>query len=311
MQRQRTNNMTSPPKTLCAKCFKSAKTNFISCHICKAKYHFLCVKINSEKFGGIFSENINIVFNCDDCLNATADMMSLLSSLSQELREIKETLFSQLSGDVKEMKQKFDDLSKDLEKVCKEPKIHASSAVVADNIQSANADRCFSFHNVVGGHLSLDKQPTQQHQTCDASSTISYPTAQSEVRSNMCDNDWTNVRRRKRRNRVIAVGENETTDLGVVVKKKYIHISSFQTSVTPEHIIAYIEKNVEIGKHHIECTLLVKKDVDVKTLKHVNFKVGVSPCFYSQLTKPSLWPTNINVRPFIFFEKKPAALPNA
>lgn len=278
--------MSAPPNTLCAKCFKSAKSNFIVCHICKAKLHLICVEIDSVKFGGIFADNKNIVFNCDDCLNISADLISSLSSLSQELREVRQTAFASLSNDVKEIKQKFDDLSKNLENVSKQQKTH-------------NASGAMDFRNVVGG----------QQQTCDASSSMSYPTAPSEVRSNMCDNDWINVRRRKRRNRVIAVGENESTDLGVVLKKKYVHISSFQTSVTAEQIISYIEKNTEIGKHHIECTLLVKKDVDVKSLKHVNFKVGVSPCFYADLTKPSLWPTDINVRPFVFFERKPAGQP--
>lgn len=74
------------------------------------------------------------------------------------------------------------------------------------------------------------------------------------------------------RNRILAVGENVSN--AVVVKKKFLHISSFIPSVTTDQILNYVEKNAKIDKQHLECTRLVKKDVDVTSLKHVNFKIG-------------------------------------
>lgn len=284
--------------TLCPKCSNSIKSNYIACHICKVKFHFVCAKIDNPAFCQLMVDNKNIVLNCDDCLKASSDVKSSFSSLSQELRELKQIVLSSLCVDVNDLKQKFNELSKNLEKPIPHKKVHN---VNKQNASAVNNDCAVS--NVLSVRTEMDKGDN------DAASIMSVSSQLSEVRSNTHDG-WTTVRR-KRRNRVIAVGENDSTELDVAVKMKFLHISSFKTSVTEDQIIAYIEKKAEISKQHIVCNRLVKKDVDVNSLKHVNFKIGVSPCFYAELTKPSLWPTDVKIRPFIFLEKKPAELPKA
>lgn len=54
----------------------------------------------------------------------------------------------------------------------------------------------------------------------------------------------------------------------------------------------------------MECYKLVKKDAELNDLKRVNFKLGISPCFYKDVVNPELWPTDIRVRPFVNFPKK-------
>lgn len=306
--------MSSPPKTLCAKCFNSLTTKAIACHICRAKFHVFCVELD-DKACNFFKEHKNIVFNCNDCLKASSEMISLISSLSSELREIKQTFISTLIKDVKELKLGFNVLAKNHDKSKNKQNKNKNLSIQLANANKQNnnnnADQRSLADVIVGSSNVLINEDND-----DASSITSYAAAVSEVASNMYETDnqtsgFTKVRRRKRKNRVLAVGDNNTNELDVVVNKKYVHVSSFKPSVTADKMIEYICKSSTIEKHHIECTRLTKKDVDVNTLKHVNFKLGVSPNFYEDIIKPSLWPKNIKIRPFIFFPKKTADLLNA
>lgn len=289
-----------PPKNLCAKCFNTFKTETIACHVCKAKLHLVCAKIEKSWIELIFNNNKNVVFNCDQCLKGSSDLLVSVSSLSNDVKEVKQQLATTtaVANDVKEIKQKFSELFKDLEKPKNKQKMHFAN-IGANKRKVGVANQ--HVNSVVGNSGLLDNHSKDD----DASSLTSYPTAASNMYdSDTHQNEWQPARRRKRRNRVIALGSNETDVLDVIVKKKFVHISSFKPTVTVDNIISYIESNTEIGKQHIECTRLTKKDVDVATLKHVNFKVGVTPCFYDDIVKPSLWPTNIKIRPFVFYPRK-------
>lgn len=293
-----------PPNTLCAKCYNSLKTKYIECHICRAKYHLLCAMID-EKICEIFKSNKNIVFNCNDCINVSSDLLSHISSLSNEIRELKKPVVetTTIIEDVKELKLGFKELVKNLERQNNQQKLHLPK----------NANR-----NVIANQRTLANVVVGDTHCDDACSSVtSFSAAVSQVQSNTYDDTdngesgFTTVRSRKRKNRVIVVGKNDSNDLAVVAKKKYLHISSFKPTVTADHVIDFIEKNTEIGKQHLECTRLVKKDTDISTLKHVNFKLGVSQCFYNDIVKSSLWPTDIRIRPFVFFPKKLADLQTA
>lgn len=303
--------MDCPPNTLCAKCFKVLKSNYISCHICRAKIHLICANID-EKQCNLFKENKNIVFNCNDCLKASSEMISLISSISSELRELKNPIVSTMREDVKEIKLRFDELTKNLEQSYKQKKQFSKFVVDNSKTQHSAANQRSNNDSVlVHGSSEVDKQYVDD--AC--SSLMSAPTAVSQVRSNMYEtddqeNNWTKVRRRRRRNRVIVVGDKDTDDLDVVARKKYLHLSSFKPTVTADKIIEYIEKNSEIGKQHLECTRLVKKDVDESSLKFVNFKLGVSSCFYDDIIKSNFWPVDIKLRPFVFYPRKPVELPD-
>lgn len=300
--------MDAPPLTLCAKCFKSLGSHYVTCHICKSRFHLLCSKMD-DKCVEILKNNVNIVFNCNDCLSASSDMISLISSISLELRELKQSIVSSLCEDVQGLKDEVNKLTKNNETV---KNIQNKSKDKPNiNIENKNKSNKINTNNVtlrsktdfVSGTSNL-----YNSQCFENASSITSHEAASYVGSNLFDaeienNQWTQVRRRKRRNRIVAVGDNDNNDLDVVVKKKFLHVSSFKPSVTSEQIISYIEKHTDIDKHHLECTRLVKKGTDETTLKHVNFKVGVSPSFYNELIKPSLWPLNTKIRPFVFFFK--------
>ncbi|KAI8115986.1 hypothetical protein CVS40_11874 [Lucilia cuprina] len=244
-------------------------------------------------------------------------MLSLISSLSKELRELKNPIISKISDDIYDIKAEFNKLSKNLENA----KIHQNkyniNKPIANNdvVNKNNAVQCSHTEVIAGSSKNNNMQCTIGNDD-DASSITSHPIVASDLRSNMYDadcqqNEWINVHRRRRKNRIIAVGENNSNDLEVIIKNKYLHVSSFKPSVTTEQIINFIEKNTQIPKNHLECTRLVKKDADESILKHVNFKIGVSPHFYDEIIKPTLWPVNIKIRPFIFFSRKLVEPPSA
>lgn len=119
------------------------------------------------------------------------------------------------------------------------------------------------------------------------------------------DNDWTNATRRCdfRKRRLAVVGVNNNVKLDVVIKK-WVHIFSFMPIVTENNIIEYVSKHLNIDKGHISCFKLVKKDAQIKNLKFVNFKIGITPSLFSELFNSKLWTSDVKVRPFVGFPKK-------
>ncbi|XP_017468893.1 PREDICTED: uncharacterized protein LOC108360932 [Rhagoletis zephyria] len=116
-------------------------------------------------------------------------------------------------------------------------------------------------------------------------------------------NDWNTVRHKKGSKQRNIIGRNENVELDVVVRKKWVHVSSFKPTVSEESVISYVSKHSGIDRIHLACHKLVKKDADMNNLRSINFKFGVEPAFYDQVLNPNVWPSEINVRPFRFFQK--------
>lgn len=303
--------MDTPLSTLCAKCFNSLKKEFITCHLCRAKYHWMCANIDIKLYES-FVNNKNMVFNCNGCLKITSNLLDHISSLSNEVRELKQLLQTSFSKELCEMKQQFAEFTKRNQKVKLPKKQHKTKSNAAGNCVVVEPST--SSHALTGSSNTLNKQP----ELSAASSVCSFSTVASnanEIEAYMTDDnmqpmqkqfDWIDVQRRRRKKGPVVVGVNESEDLDVVIQKKWVHLSSFKATVTSDEIIQYVEKSTEIGKQHMECYKLVKKDVDVRELKRVNFKLGISPSFYNELLKPENWPSGIRVRPFVNFPKKQA-----
>lgn len=106
------------------------------------------------------------------------------------------------------------------------------------------------------------------------------------------------------RNLKAIAGCNASSELEVAPRIKWLHLSSFLNSVTTDNIIAYVSKHTTIDSSLISCHMLVKKNVVVKTLKRVNFKIGVPSSHYESLLNSAIWPADVNVRPFEFFRNQ-------
>lgn len=304
--------MNNPPNTLCAKCFKSLKSQYIVCHICRAKFHHICARVE-EKFCEMFSNNKNIVFNCDDCRNVSSNMVEHISSLTNEVRELKHSIMNTqtICEDLKILKLKFDDLVSNLGvKKTKLPKKQQTS----EHLNNNNAVGISAAGDSVNSATAETTALNSQHFLSAASSVSSLPTVASSVLNGpntfedntqpvQKANDWVRVQRRRRNRQPVIHGSNISDELEVVAQKKWVHLSSFKSNVTSDQIISYVEQHTEFGKEHMDCYKLVKKDTDVNLLKKVNFKLGISPCFYDEILNSKLWPTGIRVRPFVNFPR--------
>lgn len=341
--------------SLCAKCSISVKSNYIACHICKVKFHFVCARIDNAEFYQLMVDNKNIVFNCDDCLKVSSNMKSTISLLSQELRELKQTILSSLCADVNLIKQEINKISKNIEK----PLSHKKADTV--NMQSATVDDTIrDVSNVVGvttvadnvmgqtGFESVSANLSSKKACGVGESSSSLPTVNvaakpmivastSKVASGgfsgvvkraglvlpECEEfsdavsetalggssavntaEWTNVTLRKQKKRRVVFGSNVNTELDVIVKKKWVHLSSFKSTVTEDCIVSYVSKHLNIDKDNLVCYKLIKKDTSVDGLKFINFKLGINPIFYAELFKPDLWTAAIKIRPFKVFPRK-------
>ncbi|XP_036340175.1 uncharacterized protein LOC118749485 [Rhagoletis pomonella] len=117
---------------------------------------------------------------------------------------------------------------------------------------------------------------------------------------------WTEVKNRRRKKALVVVGSNDSTELSVAIRNKWLHLSSFDPQVSAEDIKKYVAKHAGIDADSLACYMLVKKDDPVGKHKRVNFKLGVSSVNYQKLLSSSLWPANVRVRPFRFFQKQTA-----
>lgn len=80
---------------ICSVCFKKVqKDSVIVCKICKCKLHKFCAKIDNEKAVSALSSFVNIVYNCDNCLQSGCDLVKKVSILAYEIEELK-FMFSQ------------------------------------------------------------------------------------------------------------------------------------------------------------------------------------------------------------------------
>lgn len=287
--------MDLPPNTLCAKCFTSATSNFIACHVCRAKYHFICGNIN-EKFVEEFNKNKNIVFNCTDCLKISSNLLSHISSLANEVRELKVMLNTSVTNEISDLKQQFVKFSTNKESEQKGQQKLCSYSSVVNNTdeQSSNALDAAAVKN-----------KTNKQTVLPATSlpTVSSNNAEYISNTDIKTSDWKRVQRRKKKKGPIVFGANSSDELDVIAQKRWIHLSSFKPTVTCEQIINYVEKNADIGKNHMVCYKLVKKDADLNLMKRISFKLGISHCFYTEILKSELWPTDIRVRPFVNFQR--------
>lgn len=331
--------MCSPPKTLCAKCFKSLQSDkFVKCYICNSKFHLFCSGIDEQPAYGVLKKNKNIVFNCDDCFSISNDLVSAVCSLSNELRELKSSVNEMLrrnsniandlgastsrghstrplstvtaaNAAVNDVTSKNNDMNQtpiimseyvlDKTMVAKDFVVaeHTNAVVVGSNVRTEHNSNSTSVD-----HASMTSAETGMH---DA---ISLPASHADVNSNPAHiSDWVAVNRRKKNNRMFVIGKNSTNELDVIARRKWVHISSFKPTVTEDQILSYVEKSIDIARNHLLCRKLVKKDANVDEIRRVSFKLGISADFYSMLFKPEIWPSDVKVRPFQFFQRNQKA----
>lgn len=312
----------SSSNTLCSKCFNAFKSpKFIACHICKARFHLICGNMD-EKVAEHFNNNKNLVFYCDHCLNLSSDLIVHISLLTKEISEIKESITA-ANNSVKVSHTICSTNVRDNNVYSNENNVKISRVNNNKNnkiINSANDGVRLSQQSV---GVNCTKTLTSDDVFVDAVDAVgalcdvSLPTTSSfsagnavlksqgsDLPANSTFSEWSTVRNKNQKRQKIVYGDSNEIALEVIPRKKWVHISSFKPSVTEEDVINYVVNRTSIVKEHLSCYKLVKKDTPLDEIRFANFKLGVMSSQYDQLFNPSLWQSNVRVRPFKFFPKR-------
>jgi len=94
-----------------------------------------------------------------------------------------------------------------------------------------------------------------------------------------------------------------TEDLHVFPSKKFLHVGKFATDTEPNAVLKYVFNKLRVNANFFTCVKLVKKDVDVTTLKFVSLKLEIPDHLYDSVFKNDFCPTSVKVKSFIHRER--------
>lgn len=324
---------------ICSACYKSVnKVSAIVCNICHCKLHKFCAKIDNDRAVLALATFANIVYNCDNCLHSAGDLVKKVNHLTHQIDEIKMLLSQHLpvkpvnNNTINQSNWNSSLLRTVTENAScskhvtlstgKSPtnllSTDVSSLVVGDNAAVCSIDDvvAVSVNNSVAlgaGDVVVDGIGRVNDALPLPNDDI-FDDAMSDVvidSGSAANAVWKNVTMRKQNKRRAVVGMNVNTELDVVTKMKWVHLSSFKPTVTVDRLMTYVCSYLKTEKDSIACYPLIKKGMNVENLRYVNFKLGVIPKLYDKLFDPDLWTANIKVRPFKFFPRKMPQPPKA
>lgn len=83
----------------CSFCFNSISIKeLITCSVCKRHFHNFCINLKEEYILKSLSLNKNVVYNCNKCLISSNELISTVSALSIEVKELKSLLIELLNN---------------------------------------------------------------------------------------------------------------------------------------------------------------------------------------------------------------------
>jgi len=86
-------------------------------------------------------------------------------------------------------------------------------------------------------------------------------------------------------------------------RPRNLHVGKFATDTEPNAVLKYVSTKLKVDASSLTVVKLVKKDVDVKNLKFVNFKLGIPDHLYDLVFKTDFWPNPVKVKRFIHRER--------
>lgn len=260
----------------CGKCIKAIRgIEFAKCGgFCDNTFHFTCCGTTRPVYEMISSNSFWLCDECratvnNRCLKELCDNVPALQALKPELDELKE-------------------------------RITTLTSAVDASVASTTASLCkfekqlTEFKPV--NHTSLIDKPGSIPRGNHYWPTISRPVSK---------------RRREEQyatNRDVVVGTNSSllTTVATVPaaeSKFWIYLSRIHPDVSCENIHELMKECLQCDEP-AEVVKLVRKDVDIKTLRFVSFKVGINPKYKTTALSPNTWPTGILFREFIEYGSK-------
>lgn len=250
---------------VCSQCYKKIQLGSqVVCNICQRKFHTVCVKVDKESAINALSSFANIVFNCDNCLQSSCDLVKKISLLSYEMEEMK-SMLAQLISSNDNCNNSKNSANRSLPLLKTGLGDSMPQRSLASNAQSANLVRssrcdihahdnlsmCATTQSVVGDGVvgdgviaaavsatvsSVDVAATNSNGAGAGYADVDVGSVSTLGGVSLEHGGWENVTRRKHKHkkRRVVVGENDNAELDVVVKKRWVHLSSFKNTVTED-----------------------------------------------------------------------------
>jgi len=241
--------------------------------LCRRAYHTSCVALPDDVLKLLL--NPNILWQCDSCVVAN-DSHSKIDEFDEKLKAL-ERLYQGLQNKFMEAFPPKDDALH--QNVNPKPRLPRPTNVAAAPLSYAAA-----------------------------AATASAVVDPSNHALDMERGNFIQVRNKRRRNNnkpnkhVVGVAPN-AEDLHVLPTKKFLHVGKFATDTEPNAVLKYVSTKLKVDASSLTCAKLVKKDVDVQTLKFVNFKLGIPDQLYDIVFKNDFWPNSVKVKRFIHRER--------
>lgn len=246
----------------CVLCKKgtAADPELIICFGCEKPYHGACVNL-SRSTQNLIKETTGLKWYCLNC-----DKTSFADMISQRLNTIegKVDVLSKDTCDAKyeELLKRIDSMTSEVSNI-KDLVDQSLPSLVAPGVLGSESDEVF--------------RPRKRFRSGRPKESTS-----SVIRPSMPDN--------------CIRGTDELSSLKVIEPMVWYHVSRFDPVTTAEDLKSHILD--KIGSAEVECYPLVPRGRDSKELRFITFKLGVLNSCKSSVTDPSIWPSNVTVRPF-------------
>lgn len=253
----------------CLWCKKGNVTDadLIMCFGCEKSFHGACCSLNKSSVK-IIKEVSGVKWYCLHCDNATFAGM-----ISQRFNKIEEKVDS-LSNDNSETK--YDELLKRIDHMTSEVANIKSLVDLTLPLTGTQADPV-EDEDVFRSRKRLRSGRRKE-------STVSTPWPMLPIG-------------------VSIQGTDNTSTLKVIEPKLWYHVSRFDPKTTAEDLKEYVSG--KINSSEVECYSLLPKGRASEDLRFISFKIGVLNSNKAAVTDPSIWPSNVTVRPREGFSKFP------
>lgn len=265
--------------------------DYVTCSsMCGRYFHTECANL-TEAHMQLLINNQNFLWRCDSCIIISNDSSNKFETLSFQMREMQEKIFSierklvdinnaNLSNNKHQINKKNQNNKKEIKTTVNIPPPTAASSSIATSSVVNLVEESEQFEDALNDNIN--------NRDVDV-------------------NSWVTVRKNKKRNKEKTqqnkkriVGVNSVNNaFEIVHSMKYLHVSKFKVNTEPEAIKKFVSDKLQVDINMFTCVKLVKKGADLDKLHFVNFKLGVPESLFTKVFDKHLWPLSIKLTRFI------------
>lgn len=264
-------------ESICLLCKESTKdeTDIIVCVLCNQSFHSIkCCNLSRSQVR-TYQEVPNFRYFCDNC-NATEIHISTM--ISNKLDVVNNSNVGNITNKLDEISNSilaFDCYSKLAEKLTTLSNEVTELKTSISGSAGVKRKRTGSFRLNVPNQASYSQMVTDQSD----------------------DNESPNPTRFKPNtgSAIVGTDEEDTSEIRIIEKCDFFHVSQFEPNVDIEKVKAWKEK---LKTDDFKCTKLIPRNRSLEDLSFVSIKLGVPKSAVQIVMNPKTWPKSLTVRPF-------------